>query len=330
MGRKHSFVVGLMVALFSCLMCAYAAYSGNFWLLVTSTAVAGYYSANAQLYRFAATELAAPAYREKAVSLVLAGGLLGAVLGPNLATMTRDVFPVAFVGAYIALGVVAVFAIGVIGLIQFPPLPPKKRGPSGRPMRTIIRQPVFIVSAGIGALSYGVMNLLMAATPIAMQICGHPFAATAWVLQWHVIGMFAPGFVTGHLIKRFGSVPVMAAGVFLNLICVAVALAGDTVPHFLISMFLVGVGWNFMFTGSTALALQAYQPEEKNKVQAANNFCVFAMMACSSFSSGALVTTRGWDLLNYGSLVLMLIAAVALVWYAFFVRHADYPAPIKA
>ena len=168
------------------------------------------------------------------------------------------------------------------------------------------------------ALGYGVMNLLMAATPLAMQVCGYAFSDAAFVLQWHVIGMFAPGFFTGHLIKRFGVLSVMGTGVLLNLACVLVALSGQDLHQFTIALFLLGVGWNFLFTGSTTLALQAYRPEEKDRAQAGINFFVFATMAVTSFASGALVTTQGWELLNYGSLLPIAITGAALLWLA---RH---------
>jgi len=166
------------------------------------------------------------------------------------------------------------------------------------------------------ALGYGVMNLLMAATPLAMQVCGLSFADTAWVLQWHVIGMFAPGFFTGSLIRRFGVLPVMGAGVLLNTLCVAIAVSGVSMTQFETALFFLGVGWNFLFTGSTTLALTAYRPEEKDRAQAAINFCVFATMAFTSFASGALVTTQGWTWLNLGSLVPLGITGVALLWLA--------------
>jgi MFS family permease len=177
-----------------------------------------------------------------------------------------------------------------------------------------MRQPVFVVAAAAGALGYGVMNLLMAATPLAMQVCGLPFSDAAMVLQWHVIGMFAPGFFTGHLIKRFGTLPIMGVGVALNGLCILIALSGLDLHQFTIALFLLGVGWNFLFTGSTTLALSTYRPEEKDRAQAAINFCVFGVMAFSSFASGALVTTSGWHWLNLGSLVPVLLIAAALVW----------------
>ncbi len=315
-GRKVSFQIGLAVAFFSTLLAAYAVVDKNFWLLVAATVISGYYSANGQLYRFAAAELAKPEYRERAVSLVLAGGIIGGVAGPNLAKWTQHLWTTPFAAAYVALAGVALIAMVVISLVKFPPMPAKKAGASGgRPLSKIMRQPVFIVSTAAAALGYGVMNITMSASPIAMQLCGHPFAAAALVLDWHVIGMFAPGFFTGHLIKRYGAVTILAVGVALNLICIAVALSGVDVMHFLISMFLVGVGWNFLFTAGTALSLDAYRPEEKDKAQGAINFCVFAVMMLTSFSSGALVTTGGWTLLNYISLSPIGITGIAILWY---------------
>jgi MFS family permease len=313
-GRRISFQIGLAVALVSTLFCAWAAVSKDFWLLCLATLVAGYYAANANLYRFAAAELAASDWREKAVSLVMAGGLIGGVLGPNLAKYTRDWFAVPFAGVYLSLTVVALAAMALMQFIDFPAPPSKNAASSGRSLAEIARQPAFIVAAIGGALGFGVMNLLMAATPIAMQLCGLPFENTALVLEWHVIGMFAPGFFTGHLIRRVGTLPVMAVGLLLNLVCVAVALSGIDLQQFLISMFLLGVGWNFLFTGSTTLSLGTFTPEERDRAQGALNFCVFATLALTSFASGVLVTTQGWRLLNFGSLVPLALTGAALLW----------------
>lgn len=322
-GRQLSFQLGLLVAFLTALLCAFALSIGSFWLLVAGTVIAGYYSANGQLYRFAAGELAPPSFREKAVSLVLAGGLIGAVIGPNLANHTREALGAPFLGSYLALAVVALVSMAVMAGIGFPPEPAKKAGAGGgRPLAEIMRQPVFIVSTLGAALSYGVMNLLMAATPLAMDVCGMPFSDAALVLEWHVIGMFAPGFFTGHLIKRFGVLQVMGAGVALNFACVAVALSGQDLHQFLVALFLLGVGWNFLFTGATTLSMEAYRPEEKDKAQAAINFVVFAVMAFTSFASGALVTTQGWDLLNVGSIVPLALTAAALAWLALLRRRA--------
>ena len=320
-GRRTSFQIGLLVAFLSALLCAYAAMNRNFWLLCAATVVAGYYNANAGLYRFAAAELAKPEWREKAVSLVMAGGLIGAVLGPNLAAQTRTLTSVPFAGAYLSLAVVALLAIVLMSFMQFAPPPVKTASTGGRPLSVIMRQPVFIVAAASGALGYGVMNLLMAATPIAMQQCQLPFSDVALVLEWHVIGMFAPGFFTGHLIKRFGTLPIMGVGVLLNALCIAVALSGVDLHQFLAALFLLGVGWNFLFTGSTTLSLQTYTPEEKDRAQGALNFFVFATLAVSSLSSGVLVTTQGWTLLNFGSMLPVLLVALALGWLALHQRQ---------
>lgn len=316
-GRQGSFQIGLAVALVSALLCAWAAYAHHFWLLVAATLLAGYYNANGQLYRFAAAELTVPAWREKAVSLVLAGGLLGAVIGPNLAAWTRTLLPTPFVGAYLALAIVAVIAMIVMALVRFPAPPARAAAhEAGRPLSEIMRQPAFVVATAAATLGYGVMNLLMAATPLAMQVCGFEFGDTAAVLQWHVIGMFAPGFFTGHLIRRFGMLSIMGVGVLLNLVCIMVALSGVELRQFELALFLLGVGWNFLFTGSTTLSLKAYRPEEKDRAQAAINICVFTFMALTSFASGALVTTQGWALLNVGSLLPVLLTGAALIWLA--------------
>ena len=314
-GRRRSCQLGLFIAFISALICAYAALSSNFWLLVAGTFIAGYYSANGQLYRFAAAELTIASLRDKAVSWVLAGGILGAVVGPNLASWTKNAFAVPFLGAYLTLSVAAIAGIVVMQFIDFPEEYKSKQPLSaGRDLKTILLQPVFLVATIGASLGYGVMNLLMAATPLAMQICGLPFADTALVLEWHVIGMFAPGFFTGSLIQRCGAIKSMGVGVILNLICIAIASTGTDLHQFLLALFILGVGWNFLFTGSTTLAMTAYRPEEKDKAQAVINFFVFGTMAFTSFGSGAMVTTQGWDLLNLGSLIPVLVTGLALIW----------------
>jgi MFS family permease len=322
-GRRRAFQAGLVVAMLSTALCAYAAVSHQFWLLVGATMLAGYYNANAGLYRFAAAEIAAPAFRERAISWVLAGGILGAVAGPNLASATRDALPVPFAGAYAALVGIALLALLTVSFIEFPPLPLPNAARPGRPLREIARQPVFIVAVTGAALGYGVMNLLMAATPIAMSQCSHPFANTALVLEWHVLGMFVPSFFTGSLIRRFGCLPVMAVGVALNAVCIGVALSGVDLTHFAAALATLGVGWNFLYIGGTTLLTQAYRPEEKTTAQAAMDTVIFATMTVTSFSSGALVTTSGWRLLNLGSIVPVLVTAAALLWLALQRRGAQ-------
>jgi MFS family permease len=292
-GRRRAFQIGIVVAIASTALCAYATSSRNFWLLVAATVIAGYYNANAGLYRFAATELVNISYKERAISWVLGGGILGAVIGPNLALATRDTLPEPFAGAYLALVGVALLALAVISLIPFPPLPLPTVSEPGRPVREFARQPVFIVAVAGCALGYGVMNLLMSATPIAMSQCAHPFSAAALVLEWHVLAMFVPSFFTGNLIRRFGALPVMWAGVALNLVCIVVALSGTDLTQFLVALMALGVGWNFLYVGGTALFTEAYRPHEKTTAQAAMDTTVFATMTVTSFASGALVTTGG-------------------------------------
>ncbi len=317
LGRKRSFQIGLLVAMGSAAACALAVTLHSFWLLVASTLVAGFYSANGALYRFAGPELVAPAFKERAISWVLAGGIAGAFIGPNLASASRGWLAVPFAGAYLALVGVALLSLLALSLIQFAPhVSPAPGASRGRSLGELLKQPVFGVAILAAALGYGVMNLLMAATPIAMQQCQHPFESAALVLEWHVLGMFVPSFFTGHLIRRFGVLPVMLVGALLNLVCVAVALSGVDVMEFLVAMFALGVGWNFLYTGGTTMFTQAYRPEEKNRAQGVMDSCVFGTMAISSFSSGALVTTQGWRWLNLGSVVPIVLVMVALLWMA--------------
>ena len=340
LGRKRSFELGIGVAIFSALLCVVAVWFRQFWLLVFATFVAGFYQANGQLYRFAAAELASPELRDKAVSWVLAGGLLGAVAGPNLASYTKDFFEVDFAGSYLSLTFVGLLALLLMHRIQFSddtrtsknakPADASTQAtearsqasettsiqqPINRSIGEIMRQPVFRVSVLGASFGYGVMNLLMAATPLAMQVCGMPFSDAAFVLEWHVIGMFAPGFFTGHLIQRFGAVKIMLTGVFLNLVCIGIALSGTELYQFTLALFVLGVGWNFLFTASTTFSLQAYHPAERDKAQGAINFWVFFVMGFSSLGSGALVTAQGWQILNMVSVLPMLILLLALLLY---------------
>ncbi|MDP4863778.1 MAG: MFS transporter, partial [Burkholderiaceae bacterium] len=228
---------------------------------------------------------------------------------------TRNLTSTPFTGAYLTLAVAALLSMVVMAQMQFPPVPKRtSNSDTGRPMSEIWRQPVFVVATLGAALGYAVMNLLMAATPLAMQVCGMSFENIAWVLEWHVLGMFAPGFFTGHLIKRFGVLRIMGIGVLLNLVCIAVALNGEDLTHFTVALFVLGVGWNFLFTGSTTLSLEAYTPAEKDKAQGAINFFTFLLMALSSFASGALINTQGWTWLNIGAAVPVVITGAGLWW----------------
>jgi MFS family permease len=322
-GRRRCFQLGLLVAMAAAAVCMLAAMTRQFWLLVAATAVAGYYNANGSLYRFAAVELVPPQAKERAISWVLAGGILGGVAGPQLASGMRDALPQPFAGTYAALIGVALLALLLVSRIEFPPLHGGAQGHAGgRPLAELARQPVFIVAIVAAALGYGVMNLLMAATPIAMAQCSHPFSAAALVLEWHVLGMYVPSFFTGSLIQRFGALRVMAAGVLFNLACVGIALSGVDLMHFTAALLLLGVGWNFLFIGGTALLTQAYRPEEKTTAQAAMDTTIYVTMTITAFASGALVTTGGWTWMNLGTLAPIGLVAAALGWLALRRRRA--------
>ena len=322
-GRQRAFQFGLLVAIASAALCALAVTVRSFWLLMAATVFAGYYSANGSLYRFAAVELVELSFKERAMSWVLAGGILGGVVGPNLAQWSRTLLAAPFAGAYLALVGVALLALLLISFIHFPPLPGQgSTGTQGRPLGEIVRQPVFIVAAAACAIGYGVMSLLMSATPIAMQQCSLPFSSAALVLEWHVLGMFVPSFFTGRLVQRFGALKVMAAGLALNAGCVVFALSGQDVMHFLGALLVLGVGWNFLFIGGSTLATQAWRPEERTQAQAALDFCVYLTMTITSFASGALVTTGGWQAMNLGALLPLALLAAALAWMGRAHAHA--------
>ncbi len=313
-GRRRGFQLAALVAVMSCALAAFAVSERSFWLVVLATLLAGYYNASAGLYRFVSTELVKPARRETAISWVLAGGLLGAVAGPALAKFSRDLLVQPFAGAYLALVGVALLSLLVVSLIPFPPLAESQPGAAtGRSWQQLMREePFFLVAIAACSLGYGVMNLLMAATPIAMKQCSLPFDNATFVLQWHVLGMFAPSFFTGHLIQRVGVLPVMATGLLLNLVCVGFALSGQDLTHFLGALLALGVGWNFLFVGGTTLFTRAYRPEEKTRAQATMEVCINSTMTLTAFSSGALVTAGGWQRMALGSLLPLAFIGLAL------------------
>ncbi len=315
-GRRTGFMTGALINVAGCALAVLAISRGSFALYCVATGVMGIYNAIGLQYRFAAAEVAAPADRAKAISLVLAGGVAGGFLGPESARRAMDLFATPFLGGFVVLAGFALVALAVQSQVQVPRPTLEERSGGGRRLAVIMRQPVFIVAALSGAVGYGLMNLLMTATPIAMSFCSHPFGAAALVIQWHVVGMYAPGFVTGALIRRFGVLNVILAGIALVASCVAVALNGVTVTHFLIALALLGVGWNFMYTGGTALLTESYAPAEKARAQGANDFLVFATMGVSSLSSGAMVSTAGWEAMNRAMLPVLAMIAAVVLWYA--------------
>ena len=315
-GRRTGFMTGALVNIGGCALGACALWLHSFVLFCVATAVIGVYNAIGLQYRFAAAEVSAPADKAKAISLVLAGGIVGGVFGPESVRLSRDWFAMPFLGSFVALALYALVALAVQSRVHVPPPTLQEDGGKGRPLSVIMRQPVFIVAVLSGGLGYGLMNLLMTATPIAMQLCSHPFGATALVIEWHVVGMFAPGFFTGSLIKRFGVLHVILAGLVLMAAAVTVALNGISIAHFGVALALVGIGWNFMYTGGTTLLTESYRPVEKARTQGINDFIVFATMAISSVTSGALVSTSGWQAMNEAVLPLLAVIAAAVLWLA--------------
>jgi len=313
-GRKGGFTLGALVGIVGASICCVALYLANFWLFIAGTTVFGVYNAFGQYYRFAAADAAAHDFKAKAISYVLAGGLVGGIVGPTVSKWTKDALPTAFLGAYLTLIAFLCVVLVVIRLLDIPAPTEAEAKESGRPLAAIVAQPAFVVAVLAAAFGYGVMNLLMTATPLAMGICGHPYSAAATVISWHVIGMFAPSFFTGSLIKRFGVLNVMLAGVVLNFVCIGIALAGIDVANFWAALFLLGVGWNFLYIGATALLTETYRPAEKAKAQGANDMLIFLTMATSSFSSGMLLEANGWQLLNYLAIPFVAAIGFALLW----------------
>jgi MFS family permease len=312
-GRRAGFMTGSTLGIVGGLIGAYAVWMQSFWLLCLGTLFSGAYNAFGQQYRFAAADIAEPSWKSKAISLTLAGGILGGVIGPELSKHTRELMQPLFMASYLSLAVLAGLSLLLVSRLAIPPLSAEQRTASGRPLAEIARQPAFAVAVLSAACGYGVMNLLMTATPIAMDLCRHPFADAAFVLEWHVIGMFAPSFFTGTLIKRYGILNVLAAGAALMFACIAIALAGTSVMHFWWALLLLGVGWNFLYIGGTTLLTETYRPEERAKVQGGNDFMVFAVQGITSLSSGALITGAGWQTLNVWALPAVAVAAVAIL-----------------
>jgi MFS family permease len=316
-GRRNGFSFGALFGVAGGLVCATALWLHSFWLLCAGTALLGVFIAFARAYRFAAADAAPKEFKAKAISLVLAGGIVGGVLGPNVANWTKDTWTgLEFGASFLAMSVIAALTLIVLRPLKIPPLTAAERAEPGRPMSEIMRQPAFIVAVTASAVGYGIMNLLMVATPLAMHHHEYPFRNTAFVLEWHLIGMFAPSFFTGHLITRFGTLPVMTMGAVLNLVCIGVALSGDSVMHFWAALFILGVGWNFLFTAGSTLLTETYRPSEREKTQSMHDFITFATMAVTSLVSGALLSREewGWHAINYGSLPFVGAVLIAIVW----------------
>ena len=314
-GRRVGFTVGLCFGMTGAGLSVFALFAINFPLLVFGALLFGVHNAFWQYYRFAATDTATAEYRSRAISYVLAGGVVAAFVGPELAKLSIDFFePVKFAGGYAAVMALVLVSMAVMQFVEIPTPTAEERRTSGRPLLEIVRQPTFVVALLSAMLGYAVMILVMTATPLAMQVCGHAFDDTAFVISWHMLGMFAPSFFTGHLIKRFGVLNVIAAGAVLMLGSAATGLSGIAVTQFWGALLLLGIGWDFLFVGGTTLVLEAYRPEERAKVQAFNDFTVFTFVAIASFSSGAIQHHFGWEWITIGMFAPMLLVLLANAW----------------
>lgn len=310
-GRRTGFLLGAVVSILGSLIFALGVFMQDFLVYCLGSAFAGAGFGIAQHYRFAAAEAATPAYRPRAIALVMAGPVLAALFGPELVKHTYQAFmPYMFLATYLALALLPLICIVLLSSLTFPPTPPPAAVTT--PVSEIIRRPAFVTAVVAGMVAYGTMNLAMTATPLEMLFCGFSVSASATVIQAHAVAMYAPGFFTGHLITRFGVRPVIVAGAGLTAVSVGVALLGETFWHFAIGLAVLGLGWNFMFVGATSLLATAYAPHERVRAQAANDFIVFGTVACTAFLSGYVHARFGWSLLNL-TLIPPLVAALALL-----------------
>ena len=314
-GRRFALQTGSTFGALSGLISCAAVLRGSFWLLLVGTLCGGLYAAAHQSYRFAATDTASPQFRPKAVAWVLAGGIFAAVIGSQLVIFTKDAWPpYLFAGTFLAQSACAVVAAGVLMFLKIPRPAVSHSFRDGRPLSVIVLQPKFIVAVVCGLASYSMMNMEMTSAPLAMVQCNHSVSEAALGIQWHVIGMYAPSFITGSLMARFGVRPMMASGLAIILVAATINLLGIELWNFWIGLTLLGVGWNFAFIGATTLVTECHDPHERNKVQAFNDFLVFGSMAIASFSSGALLSRFGWTTVNEVVFPVILIAAFFLAW----------------
>jgi len=311
-GRRSGFSIGLCIGLVGAGLAIVAIREADFVLFCLASLLIGIFNGFGQYYRFAAADTAEEAFKSRAISLVMAGGVIASV-GPLLANYSKDLLPGdVFAGVYLLVGILYIASLITLRFVNIPLPNEEERRSGGRPLLQIMRQPLFIVAALGGVVGYMTMSMLMASTPLAMQDVGHNFFDTAQVIQWHVFAMFAPAFFTGHLIRRFGTLTVMFAGTVLLAVCVAVNLAGVNLAHFWIGGIMLGVGWCFLFVGATSLVTETYTPSEKAKTQGANDFIVFGVVACSALLSGVLHELVGWQVMNYAVVPFLTIVLFAL------------------
>ena len=314
-GRRDGFSLGAALTILFGLLALYAVWVQSFPLLCLAAFLQGSGAAFAWYYRFAAADYSPTAFKPKAISYVMAGGVAAGLIGPQLAKYTVDWFaPVTFIGVYLAISLVASANLVMLQGLQIPQLSAADQAKGGRPLGEIARQPAFIAALIASMLGYGVMTLVMSATPLAMLACGFHFADSATVIQIHIIAMFLPSFFTGHLIQRFGVLPIIATGALIQVGCAVTNLAGIELLNFALANAFVGLGWNFTFVGGSTLLTTTYQPAERAKVQATHDFLVYATTATAAALSGFLQAQAGWTLINLATLPLMLTVMLTMLW----------------
>jgi MFS family permease len=321
-GRRAALQTGSAFGVLSGLISCVAVLHASFALLLFGTFCGGLYAAAHMSYRFAAADTASDAFRPKAVSYVLAGGVFAAVIGPQLVILTKDLLsPHLFAASYLGQSACAAIAAVVLQFVKVPPLH-ERRLARGRPLMEIMRMPRFVVAVACGVASYAMMNMVMTSAPLAMIGCGHTVTDAALGIQWHVLAMYAPSFITGSLIARFGVERVTGSGLALIAMTAVVGIAGITVAHFWSALVLLGLGWNLAFIGATTMITQCHRAEERNTVQAFNDFLIFGSMAVASFSSGQLLAGLGWAWTNAVIFPVIALAAALLAWLSFARRPA--------
>jgi len=329
-GRRAGFSLGALFGVLSGAIACLAIYQRDFPLLCVGALLQGMQAAIFWYFRLAAADATEPAFRAKAISLVMAGGVLAGFLGPQVAKWSVDwLAPATFAGIYVAMGVFSIAVLALVQLVRIPRLSAEDRAARGRPMSEITRQPSYRVALAASVFGYAVMTLTMSATPLAMLACGFGFNDSATVIQAHIIGMFLPSFFTGHLINRFGVLKVIAAGGLIELCCALVNLTGVDFAHFLIANVLVGIGWNFAYVGGSTLLTTTYTSSERAKVQASHDFTVYAATATAAALSGVLAAKAGWIFINLAALPLMAAVTGAALWLMVRQRRASVAAPAE-
>ena len=313
-GRRRGFMTSAVFGMAGAAVATAGIFRTDFSIFCLGTILIGVFNGFGQYYRFAAAETAPEEYRSRAISYVLAGGLIAAFAGPNLARYSRQLLPEEFAGSFAILIGIYLLAFGLAFCLRMPDSGPVKRESGGRPLGEIARQPTYIVAVASAMVGYGVMNFIMIATPLAMHDHAHPFADTAFVIQWHVFGMFVPSFFTGQLIRKFGTANVMLAGAMLLGLCVGINFTGTTVAHFWSALIFLGLGWNFLFVGATTQLTKTYRPEEKARAQALNDFIVFGTVSVTSLSSGAVQNMLGWQVINMAVIPFLILVFLANLW----------------